>query len=422
MSIQPKAKTLKTFNDPIYGFITVEDPLIFKIIEHPYFQRLRRITQLGLTNLVYGGANHSRFQHVMGAMNLMKQAIATLRIKGFEITDEEERASKLAILMHDIGHGPFSHALENTIVRGVHHEAISLKIMHLLNDEFNGELTLAIQIYEGTYPVKFLHQLVSSQLDTDRLDYLKRDSFFTGVSEGVISSERIIKMLTVHEGELAVEAKGIYSIEKFLIARRLMYWQVYLHKTVLSAEFLLMNILLRARELAQNGIEINSSFALDFFLKNEHDLNIENHEEWLPKFLLLDDVDVMAAIKQWTHHGDKVLRELCNRLLYRKLLKTKELPQKLSADGKLKMQSQLASDLGWSIEETRYLFFERSLSSTAYSSENERINILFKDGSLKDIADAASIFNFSSLASQETKNYLYFPESLRLGGDLLKTT
>lgn len=414
MSIQPKTKTLKTFNDPIYGFITVEDPLIFKIIEHPYFQRLRRITQLGLTNLVYGGANHSRFQHVMGAMNLMKQAIATLRTKGFEISDEEERASKLAILMHDIGHGPFSHALENTIVKGVNHEAISLKIMQLLNSEFEGSLSLAIQIYEGTYPVKFLHQLVSSQLDTDRLDYLKRDSFFTGVSEGVISSERIIKMLTVYNGQLAVEAKGIYSIEKFLIARRLMYWQVYLHKTVLSAEFLLMNILLRARELAQNDINIDSSAPLDFFLKNNVELNIDNHNYWLQEFLQLDDIDVMAAIKKWSNHDDKVLNELCNRLINRNLLKTKELPNKLTPEKKLKLQSELASKLAWEIADTEYLLFERSLSSTAYNAENERINILFKDGTLQDISDAASIFNFASLAAQETKNYLYFPQSFEV--------
>jgi uncharacterized protein len=414
VSIQPKAKTLKTFNDPIYGFITIEDALIFKIIEHPYFQRLRRITQLGLTNLVYGGANHSRFQHTMGAMNLMKQAIATLRTKGFEITEEEERASKLAILMHDIGHGPFSHALENTIVRGVHHEAISLQIMHDLNAEFDGALSLAIQIYEGTYHVKFLHQLVSSQLDTDRLDYLKRDSFFTGVSEGVISSERIIKMLTIHDGELAVEAKGIYSVEKFLIARRLMYWQVYLHKTVLSAEFLLMNILLRAKELAQSGTEVPAPFALDFFLKQNEMLSLKEHANWLPLFLKLDDVDVMAAIKQWTNHEDHVLRELCNRLLYRRLLKTKELPSPLSVEKQTTYQAQLAEKLGWTVDETRYLFFERSLTNTAYNPESEMIKILLKDGTLRDISEAATIFRFSSLAAQETKNYLYFPENMSL--------
>ena len=412
MDIQPKANSLKTFNDPIYGFISIQDSLIFKLIEHPYFQRLRRISQLGLTNLVYGGANHSRFQHALGAMNLMRSAINVLRAKGIEITPEEEQASKAAILLHDIGHGPFSHALENTIVRGIDHERIGLTIMKELNDEFNGELNLAISIFSGQHPKKFLHQLVSSQLDTDRLDYLKRDSFFTGVSEGVIGSERIIKMLAVHDGELAVEAKGLYSLEKFLIARRLMYWQVYLHKTVVSAEFLLMQILIRAKEQVRDGIDLWASGSLRYFLEGK---NLEASDtSWLSHFLKLDDYDIFSSIKQWIKSDDKVLGELCERLINRKLLKVKLLEHPLDQAVIDELREEVAKELNWSKEEASYLLFQNSLSNTAYNPESERITVLYKDGSVQDISNAASIFRFSSLEAQETKNYLYYPTFLNV--------
>lgn len=409
MNEKAKAKTLKTFNDPIYGFITIEDELIFQLLEHPYFQRLRRISQLGLTNLVYSGANHSRFQHALGAMNLMGNAISVLKSKGIVISMEEERGAKIAILLHDIGHGPFSHALENTIVKGINHETIGVMIMDKLNHEFNGQLELAISIYKGTYGVKFLHQLVSSQLDTDRLDYLKRDSFFTGVSEGVIGSERLIKMMTVYDDELVVEAKGIYSLEKFLLARRLMYWQVYLHKTVLSAEFLLMNILLRAKRIAAANPKLLNSKPLMFFLESEENLTRFNQETWLPHFLLLDDFDVLSAIKQWVNSEDKVLSELCTRLIHRQLLKTKLLSSPISNDALHLIHSEYAQKIGWTEEEVSYLIFQKSQTNRAYDAKHERIKVLFKDGSIKDISDAASIFRFASLETEETKHYLYFP-------------
>lgn len=414
MSIQPKIKTLKTFNDPVYGFITVDNPLIFKLIEHPHFQRLRRITQLGLTNLVYGGANHSRFQHAIGAMNLMRSAISTLRSKGVEISEEEEIAAKAAILLHDIGHGPYSHALENTIVQGVNHESIGLQIMHNLNEEFGGDLTLAIEIYTGQYPVQFLHQLVSSQLDTDRLDYLKRDSFFTGVSEGVIGSERIIKMLTVHNGNLAVEAKGVYSLEKFLIARRLMYWQVYLHKTVVSAEYLLMNILLRAKELMAQGSELDASASLKFLLKNNEEFRLNDSEVWLKHFLKLDDFDILYSMKQWIDADDKIISEMCRRLINRQLLKVKQMDNPLSETELESWRKKASKHYQVSLKDARYYVFQNSISNSAYSAGDESINILYKDGTARDISEAASIFRFSSLEAHETKHFIYFPEGLNV--------
>ncbi len=414
MSIPPKPNSIKTFNDPIYGFITIDDPLIYRIIEHPHFQRLRRITQLGLTNLVYGGANHSRFQHAIGAMNLMRSAIGTLRGKGFDISAEEEQAAKVAILLHDIGHGPYSHALENTIVQGVDHESIGLQIMHNMNEEFDGALTLAIDIYTGKHRVQFLHQLVSSQLDTDRLDYLKRDSFFTGVSEGVIGSERIIKMLTVHEGNLAVEAKGVYSLEKFLIARRLMYWQVYLHKTVVSAEFMLMHTLLRAKELAVKGVQLDASDAMHYFLYRSEPCELSDSESWLKHFVKLDDYDMMYSIKQWIDCEDRVLSEMCKRLINRRLLKTRPVKEPYSLERMDEMRAEAAKQLGYTEEEMRYLLFQRSLSNTAYNMENDSITILQKDGSANDISEAATLFQFSTLDTIETKHFLYFPEEFEV--------
>lgn len=364
--------------------------------------------------MVYGGANHSRFQHAIGAMNLMRSAISTLRSKGVEISEEEEIAAKAAILLHDIGHGPYSHALENTIVQGVNHESIGLQIMHNLNEEFGGDLTLAIEIYTGQYPVQFLHQLVSSQLDTDRLDYLKRDSFFTGVSEGVIGSERIIKMLTVHNGNLAVEAKGVYSLEKFLIARRLMYWQVYLHKTVVSAEYLLMNILLRAKELMAQGSELDASASLKFLLKNNEEFRLNDSEVWLKHFLKLDDFDILYSMKQWIDADDKIISEMCRRLINRQLLKVKQMDNPLSETELESWRKKASKHYQVSLKDARYYVFQNSISNSAYSAGDESINILYKDGTARDISEAASIFRFSSLEAHETKHFIYFPEGLNV--------
>jgi len=311
----------KIFNDPVYGFISVPYELILDIIDHPYFQRLRRIKQLGLSHLVYPGALHTRFHHVLGCTNLMQQAIETLQSKGHEITEEEAKGVTLAILLHDIGHGPYSHALEHSIAKGVHHEELSLIFMQKLNEEFNGQLATAIEIFTNRYPKKFLHQLVSSQLDMDRLDYLKRDSFYTGVSEGVVSNQRIIKMLDIVNDELVIQEKGIYSIEKFIVARRLMYWQVYLHKTVISAEFLLVKVLERAKELANKNIELFCSPAFHLFLYNDITKEEFNKIEVLEAFSKLDDYDILGAIKVWTNHEDKILALLSTMITDRKLLK-----------------------------------------------------------------------------------------------------
>jgi len=366
---------------------------------------------LGLTNLVYGGANHSRFQHALGAMNLMHSAISVLRDKGIEVTPEEEQASKIAILLHDVGHGPFSHALENTIVQGVHHESISLMVFVKLNREFEGQLEMALDIYDGSHPKHFLHQLVSSQLDVDRLDYLKRDSFFTGVTEGVIGSERIIKMLTVVNGNLAVEAKGIYSLEKFLVARRLMYWQVYLHKTVLSAEYMLMNILIRAKEVFNEELSKACSPWLAAMLQQQEPTS-DGDPAWLEQFMRLDDYDILYAIKIWQHAEDAVLAELCTRLIERQLLKTRVSDDPFSAEQLKEWREKYAQEQGVSKDMARYLIFTKAVKNKAYSAESENINILYKDGALKDISDAGNIFRFASLEAQETKHFLYYPNGI----------
>ena len=406
-------KSLKTFNDPIYGFITIDDELIFQLLEHPSFQRLRRISQLGLTNLVYSGANHSRFQHALGAMNLMKSAIQVLRSKNVEISLEDEQAAKIAILLHDIGHGPFSHALESTIVKGTHHERIGLLLMNKLNEEMEGRLSRAIAIYKGEHHVKFLHQLVSSQLDVDRLDYLKRDSFFTGVSEGIIGSERLIKMMNVNEDQLVVEAKGIYSLEKFLLARRLMYWQVYLHKTVVSAEFLLMHILKRAQDIDDIKTSINGN-PLGYFLLHTDDLNEVEPKEWLDMFLDMDDFDVMSAIKRWTKHPDEILSRLCRRLIYRDLLKIKPLEESLPESEIETLRTNFARLNNLSLDGIEYLIFQKSVTNRAYNRNSESITILYKDGHVKNLADAASIFQFGNLDEAETKHYLYYPKGFNV--------
>ncbi|HEY0031348.1 MAG TPA: HD domain-containing protein [Bacteroidia bacterium] len=406
---------LKIFNDPIYGFVSLPYEIIFDLIDHPYFQRLRRIKQLGLTNLVYPGALHTRFHHAMGAMHLMGQAIDVIRSKGHEITEEEATGVTIAILLHDIGHGPFSHALEHSIVSNVTHEDISELFMSRLNKEFNGQLTLAISIFQNKYKKKFLHQLVSSQLDMDRLDYLNRDSFFTGVSEGVVSSDRIIKMLNVVNDQLAIEAKGIYSIEKFIIARRLMYWQVYLHKTVLSAESLLVNILKRAKELAEKKTELFCTPALKVFLYNKYsEADFKTQPELLNTFAQLDDNDIMTSIKVWTSHPDIVLSTLCKYLVDRKLFKV-ELQNLAFKDDKVKkIKNDIKTRFKLNDKEVSYFVFGGTVTNDAYRPDKIRINILFKDGTVTDIAEASDQLSIAVLAKTVKKYYLCYPKSISL--------
>ncbi len=400
---------LKIFNDPIYGFVSLPYEIIFDLIEHPYFQRLRRIKQLGLTSLVYPGALHTRFHHAMGAMHLMGQAIDVIRSKGNEINEEEAQAVTIAILLHDIGHGPFSHALEHSIVSNVNHEDISDLFMNDLNKEFNGKLTLAIKIFENKYSKKFLHQLVSSQLDMDRLDYLNRDSFFTGVSEGVISSDRIIKMLTVVNGQLAIEAKGIYSIEKFLIARRLMYWQVYLHKTVLSAEDMLVNILKRAKELAHKKVTLFCTPALQLFLCNNYSKkDFLSNTKLLEYFAKLDDYDIMASIKVWCEHSDLVLSILCKNLVNRNLYKIELQNQPFKEEKINKIKSEIKKKYKFSEKEINYFVFTGNVANDAYRADKIRITILSKDGTVADIADASDQLNIDVIAKTVKKHYLCF--------------
>ncbi|MEI6488886.1 MAG: HD domain-containing protein [Bacteroidota bacterium] len=402
---------LKIFNDPIYGFVSIPFEIIYDLIDHPYFQRLRRIKQLGLTNLVYPGALHTRFHHAMGAMHLMSEAIDVLRAKGNEITDEEAKGVTIAILLHDIGHGPFSHALEHSIVNNVTHEDISELFMNRLNKEFGGELTLAIKIFNNKYKKKFLHQLVSSQLDMDRLDYLKRDSFFTGVSEGVVSSDRIIKMLNVKNDELAVEAKGIYSIEKFIIARRLMYWQVYLHKTVISAESLLVNILKRAKELAERKVELFCTPALRVFLYDKFSkAEFKTNPSLLDSFALLDDYDIMASVKVWMTHNDDVLAMLCTNLLNRNLFKI-ELRNNPFKPAEIKKEKERIKKVyHLKKNEVNYFVFSGNIQNDAYRADKIRINILSKDGKIMDITDASDQLNIKVLAKTIKKYYLCFPK------------
>ena len=402
---------LKIFNDPVYGFVNIPFEIIYDLIEHPYFQRLRRIKQLGMTHLVYPGALHTRFHHAMGAMHLMGEAIEVIRSKGHVITEEEAEGVTIAILLHDIGHGPFSHALENSIVHNVTHEDLSAIFMDKLNREFKGKLSLALTIFHNKYHKKFLHQLVSGQLDMDRLDYLKRDSFFTGVSEGIISSDRIIKMLTVVKDQLAIEAKGVYSIEKFIIARRLMYWQVYLHKTVLSAEFLLINILKRAKELAENGTELFCTPSLKVFLYNKIDKkSFINDTTILDAFSELDDYDIFASIKVWAKHTDKILSKLCNNLQNRTLYKI-ELQKEIFKKDYITLKKEIVKKkYRLTNEEAGYFVFTESISNNAYNPANEKINILYKDNQLIDIAQAADLLNISALSKPVKKHFLCYPK------------
>ena len=401
----------KIINDPVYGFISIQDDLIFDLIEHSFFQRLRRIKQLGLTHLVYPGALHTRFHHAIGTMHLMYQAIEVLRSKGHEITKDEENGALIAILLHDIGHGPYSHTLENSIVTEINHEELSLLFMERLNFEFSGALSTSITIFKNDYPKHFLHQLVSSQLDMDRLDYLKRDSFFTGVSEGVINTDRIIKMLDVVDDELVVEAKGIYSVEKFIIARRLMYWQVYLHKTVLSAENMLMQVIKRAKFLASNGEKLFATEPFKLFLENKFwKDDFGKNPVILETFAELDDFDVFASIKIWTKSKDKVLsilsQNLVNRQLFRNEIQNKPFSNELVAD----LKHKVAALYDISQADAEYFVFSDVARNSAYNPFNNRINILFKDGKVQDITEASDQLNIEILSKIVTKYFLCYPK------------
>lgn len=401
------SNTRKIINDPVYGFITIDHPLILDIIAHPYYQRLRRIYQMAFAHLVYPGAVHSRLHHSLGAYHLMCNAISELKNKGVEITHEEELGAKIAILLHDIGHGPYSHTLEKELINDVHHEAISLLIMKVLNKEFNGQLSIAIEIFTNRYPKKFLYQLIAGQVDVDRMDYLTRDSFFTGVSEGVIGYDRIIKMLTVHNGQLMVEEKAIYSIEKFLVSRRLMYWQVYLHKTVLSAEMMLVKIIQRAKELIAKDIKTQAATsALNYFLQNPS--TDHKTEEHLDTFCRLDDFDVMATVKNWMDHPDKILSILCKGLVDRKLYKVKLQADAFDNSFVNEKKNELQQKLGISTEEAHYFVFTGEAINTTYNPDDERINILFKDGSVKDISKVDNALIHQHLSSPVKKQYICY--------------
>lgn len=401
---------LKIFNDPIYGFITIPNSDIFDLIEHKYFQRLRRISQMGLSYLVYPGANHTRFHHAIGCMYLMQKAVNVLRFKEVTISEEEERALYIAILLHDIGHGPFSHAMEHSIVNGISHEKISMRFMQKLNQEFNGNLTLAIQIFEGKYDRPFLCELISSQFDMDRADYLKRDSFYTGVAEGNVNSERLITMLNVVDDRLVVEEKGIYSVEKFLVARRFMYWQVYLHKTGVVAEQILTRVLKRAKELSSQGVELRASKALSFFLRNEITSN-NFDDDTLEIFSRLDDTDIVSAMKDWQYHDDFILSELCNMIINRDLLKVKLKNKPIKPSTLDKHISKLVAKHNISKKDAAYFVFSDEISNLAYQSKKQKINILQKSGKIVDISKASDQFNIKALSKAVTKYYICYPKA-----------
>lgn len=405
----------KIINDPVYGFIKIPGDLVFDIIEHPFFQRLRRIKQLGLTHYVYPSAVHTRFQHALGCMYLMSQAVEVLRSKGQEITEEEAQAVTVAILLHDIGHGPFSHTLEQSIVKGLSHEDLSLIIMDEINREFRNQLSMTISIFNDLYPKKFLRQLVSSQLDMDRLDYLTRDSFFTGVAEGVINADRIIKMLTVADDELMVEAKGIYSIEKFIISRRLMYWQVYFHKTVMAAEYMLVNILRRAKFLAGKGIPLFATPSLQAFLENSiTKQDFLTDKKWLLLFASMDDFDVFTSIKVWVNHSDKILSMLCNMLVNRHLYKIELQSEPFQSSYIDKIRSATLRHYNLSSGEVDYFVISDSVANNAYNPKEDKIRILFKNNSIMDVSEASDQLNISVLSTTVSKHLLCFPKEVKI--------
>lgn len=403
----------KIFNDPVFGFITIPDPFIQQLIDHPHFQRLGRISQVGLSHLVYPGARHTRFHHALGAMHLMTQAMDSLGTKGVAISREERRAVQIAILLHDIGHGPFSHTLENTILEGYMHEEISLFIMQRLNEQYHLELETAISIFQGNYPRKFFHQLVSGQLDADRLDYLMRDSFYTGVAEGVIGSERIIKMMNVDNDRLVIEEKGIYSIEKFLIARRLMYWQVYLHKAVLGAEMLLTQILRRAKELAREGKVLFATTPLRRFLY-AHESPFAGDDEKISTFMQLDDHDVLSAIKEWRHAGDRVLSDLCSRLIDRRLMRVRLYKERPDATELERIQAETAAKLGMDLDEAKYYTSIGDVSNQAYDAAKDDILIRMKDGRIIDLFEASDHLSRENMGRLVKKYFICCLKEIRL--------
>lgn len=405
----------KIINDPVYGFITIHSGLIFDIIDHPYFQRLRRIKQLGLTELVYPGAHHTRFHHAIGAMHLMTETLENLRTKGVEISDEEYEATLIAILLHDVGHGPFSHALESTLLKEVAHESISHLTIVKLNNEFDGRLSMSLEIFLGAYKRQFFNQLVSSQLDIDRLDYLKRDSYFTGVSEGTIGAERIIKMLDVKDDQLVVEEKGIYSIENFLSARRLMYWQVYLHKTSVSSEKMLISIIKRARNLSQRGQDLFATPALKLFLIQEFKTeDFKDEPEVLETFLALDDYDIWGAIKIWSHYHDSVLSSLCQMLLKRELFRIKISTEPASDEEVEHISTRIQQVYGISATDAEYFHSTGQLSNNAYISDDQKIMILSKSGEVRDVVDAADLPNIKAMSKIVRKYYRCWPKDISL--------
>ena len=399
----------------MYGFISIQNELIYDLIQHPYFQRLRYIKQLGLSNLVYPGAQHTRFHHALGALHLMDRVIDNLRLKGIEISNQEAQAALIAILLHDIGHGPLSHALEETLLQEVHHESLSFLFMKTLNKQFHGELDLAISFFRNTYPRKFFHQLISSQLDIDRLDYLKRDSFFTGVLEGTIGVDRIISMLSVHNDELVVEEKGIYSIESFLHSRRLMYWQVYLHKTALSAERMIVNIIRRAQYLLRAGEDLVASPALKDLLTNSYTIeDFNQRSELLDAFGQMDDHDVWGAMKFWRNHPDPILSGLCNRLMIRELFQITLTTDPIRKTLVEKARQEIHQVFGILRNETNYLYSLGTVSNEAYVSGGKSINILTKQGEVIDIALASDLPSIKAISKIVEKNYLCWPKNVSL--------
>lgn len=405
----------KIFNDPVYGFITIPGSFIFDIIEHPYFQRLRRIKQLGLTDLVYPGALHTRFHHALGAMHLMGMALNRLRSRGHQISEEEKEAALAAILLHDIGHGPFSHALEKTLLSHIAHEKLSFLIMEKLNKEFNGKLDLTIKMFLNKYERKFFHQLISSQLDMDRMDYLKRDSFFTGVMEGTIGADRIIKMLDIVDDELVVEEKGIYSIENFLSSRRLMYWQVYLHKTTVCAEKMLIQIIRRAQDLSLTGEKLFASEALNVFLQQKITLDeFTQNELYLQAFTSLDDYDLWGAIKIWKNHKDQVLSLLCNQLLERKLFRIEISRTQFEEEKIEQLKKEVVKNLGLPEEHSEYFVVNGVLRNRAYLPVSNKINVLTKRGQVLDVAQASDLPNIKAISKIVKKHYLCWPKNVSL--------
>ena len=399
----------KIINDPVFGFINIPKGLLYDIVRHPLLQRLTRIKQVGLSSVVYPGAQHTRFQHSLGAFYLMSEAITQLTSKGNFIFDSEAEAVQAAILLHDIGHGPFSHVLEDTIVQGVSHEEISLMLMERMNKEMNGQLSLAIQIFKDEYPKRFLHQLVSGQLDMDRLDYLRRDSFYTGVTEGNIGSARIIKMLDVADDRLVIESKGIYSIENFLTARRLMYWQVYLHKTSVAYERMLISTLLRAKELASQGVELFASPALHFFLYNDiNHTEFHNNPDCLENFIQLDDNDIWTALKVWSNHPDKVLSTLSLGMINRNIFKLENSAEPIGEDRIKELTLQISQQLGITLSEANYFVSTPSIEKNMYDPADDSIDIIYKDGTIKNIAEASDMLNISLLSKKVKKYYLCY--------------